>query len=65
MRKIIFALIAGIIGAIFLSIIALPQNEDSEELISDDIVNSEEQEDKPQGKNLSVQLDEKMGFSAP
>ena len=66
MRKaIIFALIAIIVVGIFLSINTISQNEDLEESMAEEVVNAEEQVAEPQGRNLSVQLDEKMGFSAP
>jgi len=64
-KAIIFALIAVIIGVIFLSINTVSQNEDSEESIAEETGNTEYQGAEPQGRNLSVQLDEKMGFSAP
>ena len=60
-KAIIFALIAVSIGVIFVSISIISQNEDSEEKMED----GDEQEAEPQGRNLSIKLDEKMGFSAP
>jgi len=64
-KAIIFALIAVIVVVIFLSFNTISQNEDLEESMAEEVVNAEEQVTEPQGRNLSVQLDEKMGFSAP
>ena len=63
-KAIIFALIAGMIGVIFLSITTVSQNEDTEEPPAKEAGNTEDLTE-PQGRNFSVQLDEKMGFSAP
>ena len=62
-KNIIFALTAGILLAIILTVISVSENED----IQESEMNEEEiiEEEKPQGRDLSVQLDEKMGFSAP
>lgn len=60
-KAITFALIAVIIGVIFLSISTIFQNDDFEE----ELGNEEEQIAEPQGRNFSVELDEKMGFTAP
>jgi len=59
-KAIILPLIAVIVVVIFLSINTISQNEDLDESIPEEAVNTESQ-----GRNLSVQLDEKMGFSAP
>jgi len=63
-KAILFFLIACIIGVIFLSITTVSQNEDSEEPPAKEAGNTEELTEL-QGRNFSVQLDEKMGFSAP
>ncbi len=66
MNKIfIFPLIAVIIGVIFLSVYSISQNDDYEEPLPVGLEKTEEQKDEPKGRDLSVQLDEKMGFSAP
>jgi hypothetical protein len=59
-KPLIFLLIALIIGVIFVSISSISQNEDFEEEGM-----REERESEPQGRNLSVELNEKMGLSAP
>jgi multisubunit Na+/H+ antiporter MnhB subunit len=64
-KAIIYALIAVIIGVIFLSINTISQNDDIEESIAEDEVNGEGPEPKPQGRNISIELDENIGFSAP
>ncbi len=63
-KALIFVLIAVIAGLIFLSINTVTQNEDSQESTPDE-PGIEEQDTQPQGRNLSVQIDEKMGFSTP
>jgi large-conductance mechanosensitive channel len=63
-KALIFVLIAVIVGLIFLSINTVTQNEDSQESTPDE-PGIEEQDTQPQGRNLSVQIDEKMGFSTP
>ncbi len=60
-KAIIIALIAVVLGVIFLSISTLSQNEDFEEEATD----LEVPEAQPQGRNLSVELEENMGFTAP
>ena len=62
-KNIIFALTAGILLAIILTVISVSEYVDLEESEG----NEEEiiEEEKPQGRDLSVQLEEKMGFSAP
>lgn len=60
-KAIIFALIAVTIGVIFLSIFTIFENEVFEE----DFENEGKESPKPQGRNLTVELDEKMGFTAP
>ncbi len=63
-KAIIFALTAVIIVVIFLSINLVTDNEDFDKSIEEE-EQTEELPVEPQGRNLSVQLDEKMGFSAP
>ena len=63
-KAIIFALTAVIIVVIFLSINLVSENEDVDKSIEEE-EQTEELPVEPQGRNLSVQLDEKMGFSAP
>ncbi len=63
-KAIIFALTAVIIVVIFLSINLVSENEDFDKSIEEE-EQTEELPVEPQGRNLSVQLDEKMGFSAP
>ena len=60
-KAIIFVLIVVIIGVIFLSISTIFQNDDFEE----ELGNEGEQIVEPQGRNFSIELDEKMGFTAP
>ena len=60
-KAIIITLIAVVIGVIFLSISTISQNEDFEEEATD----LEESEAQPQGRNLSIELEENMGFTAP
>lgn len=60
-KTIIIALIAVVIGVIFVSIFTMSQNDDFEEKLGD----GDEQAAEPQGRNLSINLDEKMGLSAP
>jgi thioredoxin-related protein len=59
-KTIIILLLAAIIVVIFVSATTVSQNEDFEKEVVD-----EEQAIEPQGRNLSIRLDEKMGFSAP
>jgi len=63
-KAIIFALTAVIIVVIFLSINLVSENEDFDKSIEEE-EQTEELPVEPQGRNLSVQLDEKMGFSTP
>ena len=61
-KNIIFALVAGIIVVIFLTVISVSEYGD----VQESEVNEEEIiEEKPLGRDLSIKLDEKMGFSAP
>ena len=63
-KTIIYALIAVIIGVIFLSINTIFQNEDIESVVEEE-TNAEEHEDEPSGKKITIELEENMGFSAP
>jgi len=63
-KAIIFALTAVIIVVIFLSINLVSENDDFDKSIEEE-EQTEELPVESQGRNLSVQLDEKMGFSAP
>ncbi len=63
-KAIIFALTAVIIVVIFLSINLVSENEDFDKSMEEE-EQTEELPVKPQGRNISVQLDEKMGFSTP
>ena len=60
----IFALIAVIIGVIIFSSFMISQNDGSDETEAV-VENEEESVTQPQGRNLSIELEENMGFSAP
>ena len=64
-KAIIYSLIVVIIGVIFLSINTISQNEDIDESIGKEIMNTTEQEAEPPGRNISIELEENMGFTAP
>ena len=64
-KIIIFSVIAVIIGGIFLLILTYFPAEDLKESTETQGESKIEEENQPQGRNLSIQLDEKMGLSAP
>ena len=65
MKKVlIFVLIAVIVGLIFLSIYTVTQNDASDESVVEG-ENAEESVPEPQGRNLSIELEEDLGFSTP
>ena len=64
-KAIIYSLIVVIIGVIFLSIYPISQNEDIDESIGEEAMNATDQEAEPLGKNISIELEENMGFTAP
>ena len=64
-KAIIYALIVVIIGVIFLSIYSISQNEDYDESIGKETTDVEEPEAEPTGRNISIELEENMGFTAP
>ena len=63
-KSIIFVLIAVIVVSAFLSIYAIIQNDASDESVGEG-ENAEEPVPEPQGRNLSIELEEDLGFSTP
>ena len=64
MKKVlIFVLIAVIVGLISLSINTVTQNDASDESVEGE--NAEEPAPEPQGRNLSIELEEDFEFSTP
>ena len=64
-KAILYSLIIVIIGVIFLSINTISQNEDIDESIGKEAKDAEGQEIEPLGRNISIELEENMGFTAP